>query len=123
MAGFLFWLSPPASCKGSISSLLQSTRSASVVCSTGSEGLTSLLPLAMAFLQIFPAGKGRSLGSSAMVDGLGPALGTLGDQMGLAGTLEGMRVGDLGSGGKPGVSDQEYLSGGATQMGGGALLQ
>ena len=97
----------------------------------GSKGLTGLLPLAMAFLQIFPAGEGRSLGSSAlafpavaaMVDGLGPALGTLGDQMGLAGTLEGMRVGDLGSGGKPGVSDQEYLSGGATQMGGGALLQ
>ena len=58
-----------------------------------------------------------------MVDGPGPALGMLGDQMGLAGTLEGMGMGDLGSDGRPGVSNQEYLSGGATQMGGGALLQ
>ena len=50
-----------------------------------------------------------------MVDGQGPALGTSGDQMGLMG----MGVGDLGSGGRPGVGNQEYLAGGATQMGGG----
>ena len=58
-----------------------------------------------------------------MVDGQGPALGTSGDQMGLMGTFEVMGVGDLGSGGRPGVGNQEYLAGGATHMGGGTLLQ